>query len=62
MDEEAGCNQVMHLIAGVRGSVAGLIAEVMEHHVRAHVVTPRPDPDGPAAVEPVIEVIRAYVK
>ena len=27
---EAGCGQVLHLIAGVRGAMAGLMAEVVE--------------------------------
>ena len=29
LDEEAGCDKVMHLIAGVRGATAGLMAEVV---------------------------------
>jgi metal-sensitive transcriptional repressor len=33
LDGEAGCEQVMHLIAGVRGAIAGLMAEVVEDHV-----------------------------
>ena len=28
----------MHLIAGVRGAMAGLMAEVVEDHVRTHLV------------------------
>ncbi|HXI47773.1 MAG TPA: metal/formaldehyde-sensitive transcriptional repressor, partial [Steroidobacteraceae bacterium] len=35
---EAGCEQVMHLIAGARGAMAGLMAEVLEDHVRSHLV------------------------
>ena len=27
---EAGCDQVMHLIAGARGAMAGLMAEIVE--------------------------------
>jgi DNA-binding FrmR family transcriptional regulator len=30
LDDEAGCEQVMHLIAGVRGAIAGLMAEVSQ--------------------------------
>lgn len=36
LDEEAECDKVMHLIAGVRGATAGLMAEVVEDHVRTH--------------------------
>ena len=38
LEKEAGCDQVMHLIAGVRGAIAGLMAEVVEDHVNSHLV------------------------
>ena len=40
LGEEAECDRIMHMIAGIRGSVAGLMAEVVEDHIqigRAHV-------------------------
>ena len=51
LDDEAGCAQVMHLIAGVRGAVAGLMAEVVEDHVRTHLVDAEKHPK-PAETEP----------
>ena len=57
LDSEAGCEQVMHLIAGVRGAMAGLMAEVVEDHVRTHLA----DADTEAA-EQLLEVIRTYLK
>ena len=44
LDSEAGCEQVMHLIAGVRGAIAGLMAEVVEDHVHTHLVDPEKHP------------------
>ena len=38
LEAETGCEQAMHLIAGVRGAMAGLMAEVVEDHVRTHLV------------------------
>ena len=38
LDGETGCEQIMHQIAGVRGAMAGLMAEVVEDHVRTHLV------------------------
>jgi Metal-sensitive transcriptional repressor len=35
---EAGCGDVLQLLACVRGAVRGLMAGVMEDHVRFHVV------------------------
>ncbi|MFX8653112.1 metal/formaldehyde-sensitive transcriptional repressor, partial [Acinetobacter baumannii] len=44
LSEEAECERIMHMIAGVRGSVAGLMAEVVEDHIRTHLVDPQKNP------------------
>jgi FrmR/RcnR family transcriptional regulator, repressor of frmRAB operon len=64
LDSEAACEQVMHLIAGVRGAMAGLMAEVVEDHVRTHLVDPERHPGAlnAAAVEQLLEVVRSYLK
>jgi DNA-binding FrmR family transcriptional regulator len=64
LNGEAGCDQIMHLIAGVRGAVAGLMAVVVEDHVHAHLVDTEKYPNalnGEAADE-LLEVVRAYLK
>jgi FrmR/RcnR family transcriptional regulator, repressor of frmRAB operon len=62
--EEAGCERIMHMIAGVRGSVAGLMAEVVEDHVRTHLVDPEKNPGAlnADAADQLIEVVHAYLK
>ncbi len=64
LEREAGCDQVMHLIAGVRGAVSGLMAEVVEDHVRTHLVYAAEVPAArdPEAAERLIEVVHAYLK
>lgn len=64
LEEEAGCERVMHLIAGVRGATAGLMAEVMEDHVRLHLVDAdrRSGARGADAAEQLIEVVHTYLK
>jgi DNA-binding FrmR family transcriptional regulator len=64
LDSEAGCDQVMHLIAGVRGAVAGLMAEVIEDHVRSHLVDAEKHPKAlnTDAAEQLLEVVRTYLK
>ena len=64
LDTEAGCEQVMHLIAGVRGAIAGLMAEVVEDHVRTHLVDVEKHPNAlnAEAAAQLLEVIRAYLK
>ena len=64
LDDEARCEQVMHLIAGVRGAMAGLMAEVVEDHVRTHLVDAEKHPGAldARAAEQLLEVIRTYLK
>ena len=64
LEEEKGCEQVMHLIAGCRGAVNGLLAEVVEDHLRTHLVDP--DKDAGAlnvdAADQLIDVVHSYFK
>ena len=64
LDSEAGCEQVMHLIAGVRGAIAGLMAEVVEDHVRTHLVDAAKHPSAlnTEAAEQLLDVVRTYLK
>ncbi len=64
LETEAGCEQVMHLIAGVRGAVAGLMAEVVEDHVRNHLVDEAAHPGAlnTAAANQLMDVVRTYLK
>ena len=64
LDSEAGCDQVMHLIAGTRGAIAGLMAEVVEEHVRTHLVDADKHPKAlnTDAAEQLLDVVRTYLK
>lgn len=64
LDSEAGCGQVLHLIAGARGAMAGLMAEVVEEHVRSHLVDASAHPGAlqQDAVEQLLDVVRSYLK
>jgi FrmR/RcnR family transcriptional regulator, repressor of frmRAB operon len=64
LEEEAGCETVMHLIAGVRGATSGLMNEVLEDHVRTHLIDAGSGSrarGGDAAAE-LIDVLRTYLK
>ena len=60
-DEEP---RILHRIAGCRGAINGLMAEVMEGHIRMHIVDPNttPTPEQVEAVEEVIDVLKTYLK
>jgi FrmR/RcnR family transcriptional regulator, repressor of frmRAB operon len=64
LETESGCEQVMHLIAGARGAMAGLMAEVLEDHVRTHLVDADAHPGAlnTDAVEQLLDVVRSYLK
>jgi DNA-binding FrmR family transcriptional regulator len=64
LESEAGCEPVMHLIAGARGAMAGLMAEVVEDHVRSHLVGAGRHPGAldTGAADQLLDVIRAYLK
>lgn len=64
LSTEAGCEQVMHLIAGARGALAGLMAEVVQDHVRSHLVDAEKYPGAldKAAAEQLLDVVRTYLK
>jgi DNA-binding FrmR family transcriptional regulator len=61
---EAGCERVMHLIAGARGAMAALMAEIVEDHVRSHLVDEEKHPGAlnTDAAEQLLGVVRTYLK
>ena len=62
--EEVDCERIMHMIAGIRGGVAGLMAEVVEDHIRTHLVDPEKNPGAlnAEAADQLIEVVHTYLK
>ena len=64
LDEETKCDRILHLIAGARGAMAGLMAEVIEDHVREHLVDAEKHPGAlnAEAADQLLEVVRAYLK
>jgi DNA-binding FrmR family transcriptional regulator len=64
LEAELGCADVLMLVASVRGAVNGLTAELLEDHIRHHVVDPahEPNPDKAKGAEDLIEVVRSYLK
>jgi DNA-binding FrmR family transcriptional regulator len=64
LESEAACETVMHQIAGVRGAMAGLMAEVIEDHVQTHLVDLEKHPGAldASAAEELMAVIRTYLK
>jgi DNA-binding FrmR family transcriptional regulator len=57
------CADVLMLLANVRGGINSLMAEVLEDHVRLHILTPEKS-NVPRAelAEDLIDLVRAYLK
>jgi DNA-binding FrmR family transcriptional regulator len=64
LDTEAGCEAVMHLLASTRAAMSGLMAEIVEDHVRTHLVDPEQHPGAlnEEAAEQLLSVVRTYLK
>jgi DNA-binding FrmR family transcriptional regulator len=64
LEEEADCERVLQTLAACRGALNGLMAEVLEDHVRFHVVGPDTDPEsdqGRAAAQ-LVDLVRSYLR
>ncbi|MGB7098968.1 MAG: metal/formaldehyde-sensitive transcriptional repressor [Xanthobacteraceae bacterium] len=63
LEAEAGCADVLQVSPRFRGAMNGLMAEVIEEHVRCDVVAPALGANKRAeGADDLIEVARAYLK
>ena len=62
VETDAECGEVLHLLASVRGAINGLTGELIEEHVREHVMN---EADAVARTKgggELIDVIRTYLR
>ena len=64
LEDERGCNDVLQLITSCRGAMNGLLAVVLEDHIRTHLVDAEHEHahDEWSATEQLIEVVHSYFK
>jgi FrmR/RcnR family transcriptional regulator, repressor of frmRAB operon len=64
LEQELGCADVLQLIAAARGAINGLMGEVIEDHIRMHLVDPAAHTSAEVghAAEELIDVVRSYLK
>jgi len=64
LEQETECSDVLQLIASARGAINGLMAEVLEEHIRMHIMDPAHEAEGEKArgAEELIDVVRSYLK
>ncbi|MFB3787334.1 MAG: metal/formaldehyde-sensitive transcriptional repressor [bacterium] len=61
LEQETACSAVLQQIAAIRGAVNGLMAEVLEGHVREHLGAAA-DPAQREDLEQVAAILRSYLK
>jgi DNA-binding FrmR family transcriptional regulator len=64
LGEEQDCSALFQVIAACRGAINGLMAELLEGHVRFHVLSPdqRPTSGQAKAAQELIDVVNTYLK
>ena len=64
LEADDDCSRVLQTIAACRGAINGLMAEVLEGHVRFHVLDPRckPTMEQAEATEELIDLVNRYLK
>jgi DNA-binding FrmR family transcriptional regulator len=64
LDEEQDCGKVLQLIAAARGALNSLMAEILEGHIRFHIVNPdgKPKSKQAGAARELIAVVKTYLK
>jgi FrmR/RcnR family transcriptional regulator, repressor of frmRAB operon len=64
LESDADCAKVMQLVVSVRGAANGLMAELLEDHIRLHVSDPARDRDRDRAkgAKHLIDVVHSYLR
>jgi DNA-binding FrmR family transcriptional regulator len=61
---EEECSKVLMTVAACRGALTALTSEILEDHIRFHVLDPQAKSNSKQAraAEELIDVVRAYLK
>lgn len=62
VDSGQDCYQVLQLLASCRGAMNGLMSEVVESHIREHIVEADNKKAAAESGEDLIEIIRSFLK
>lgn len=64
LDEESECSDVLHTISACRGAMDALMAEVIEGHIRFHILPANGTvtDEQLTAADDLVSALRAYLK
>ena len=62
IESEEDCYQVIQLLASCRGAVNGLMADVVERHIREHIVEAENKKDASDSAEDLVDIMKSFLK
>lgn len=62
IETDADCYQVMQLLASTRGALNGLMGDVVEGHIRGHIVSADSRKTASKSGEELIEIMKSFWK
>lgn len=64
LEADTECAEILHLLAATRGGLNGLMAEVIEDHIREHVASPdiASAAERTQGADELVGIIRTYLK
>ena len=64
LEQEQDCSAILHTISACRGSFNSLMGEILESHIRFHVVNPDLDPrsEQSKGAQELIDVLKTYLR
>ena len=64
LEEERDCSEILQLMSAARGAMNSLMSELLEGHIRSHVLNgkQRPTSKQLSAADEVIAMVKSYLK
>jgi DNA-binding FrmR family transcriptional regulator len=64
LEADGDCFVVLQTVAACRGALTGLMTEIIEGHVRDHILAPEEQPTAAQrkASEQLLDIVRAFLK
>ena len=64
LEGETECSEILQVVASCRGALNGLMSELIEGHVRSHVIDPdrRPSAAQIEAADQLLEIVKTYFR
>jgi len=64
LEEERDCGEVLQVMSAARGAMNSLMAELLEGHIRSHVLNGKQKPTSKqiAAADEVVSMVKSYLK